>query len=415
MLWTNYESHDRTGNYVAFDYSYNILQSCEKDAILFTNGDNDTFPLWFLQYVHNIRPDVRVVNLSLLNTNWYIHQLKNDEPIIDIKMSAQSIENIQPQPWKTSTVTIPVNRAKYDEYYAMVVRVDSTVRYEDKPEMRFEVKPTLYSQALRVQDLMILKILQDNQFKRPVYFAVTVSPQNKIGLDPYMRMDGLAFRVMPVKVDRRFVDPDIMWTTLDKKFKYRNLDNPDVYYNDNIISLLQNYRSAFFQLAQFYLYKKDNEKALVVLDRMSEAIPEDVIAPNDIRIAEAIGYMYSQAGKPEEMDKRYLASLNNHGAAMTPKQKLEFAGYFNYRNKTELAESLALSIIAEDPDQGEAYYWLGRFYNSHNRRDEAIKILEEFLEQNPNDTRARLDLDVMKRARARIDTSSAASSTGEGQ
>ncbi|MGH2567645.1 MAG: glycosyltransferase family 117 protein, partial [Bacteroidota bacterium] len=100
MLRTNYHEADRTGNLVAYDYSYNTLQSCEQDAILFTNGDNDTFPLWYLQDVEGVRRDIRIVNLSLLNTNWYIKQLKHEEPHgakkVPVSIADPMIENIQP-------------------------------------------------------------------------------------------------------------------------------------------------------------------------------------------------------------------------------------------------------------------------------------------------------------------------------
>lgn len=391
MFAFNYHSHDRGGNYVAYDYSYNILQSCEPNAIVFTNGDNDTFPLWFLQYVHNIRKDVRVVNLSLLNTNWYIKQLRDDEPKLALNMSEGEIEQIQPRLWEKKNVTLAVPKPVYESAYLEAVKLDPSLPREENPTLRFEVKPTLntpYGTALRVQDIMILKILQDNQFRRPVYFAVTVSPENKIGLDPYLRMDGLAFRIMPIRNERRLLDPNLMWTNISEKFLYRNLNNPKIYYDDNIQSLLQNYRSAFLHLAQFHLSRRENAEALKVLDRMGEVMPEKVIPTNELRVSEAIGYMYMQAGRPEELDRRYHEFVQREYANLSDQDKLGFADLFDYRGKPALAESLVQELIKKNPNYSEGYYWLGRFYSKRRDTQKGIDLMNRWLTKNPGDQQA---------------------------
>jgi len=394
---SNFREHNRKGDYVAFDYSYNILASCAQDAIIFTNGDNDTFPLWFLQYVHNIRKDVRVVNLSLLNTDWYIKQLRDDEPKVPIRMSDASIAAIRPIEWKTKTVSVPVPKETYERYYQETLKLDPNITYEENPALRLEVKPTYEGLAIRVQDLMILKILEDNQFRRPVYFAVTVSPENKIGLEPYMRMDGLAFRVLPVKLERGTVDPELMWTNLNEKFRYRNLNNPKVYYNDNVISLLQNYRSAFLHLAQYYLYRREQEQVVKVLDRMGEIMPESVIPTSDFRINEAIGMMYAQAGRPEELTKRYRHFVENEYPRLTElRDRLSFADYLNYRGQRALAESLVQQLIKQTPGQREPYQWMTRFYNMTGERDKAITALEQLLARFPDDQAARTQLQQLR-------------------
>ncbi len=412
MLMFNYDSHDRTGNYVAYDYSFNILQSCAPNAIVFTTGDNDTFPLWFLQYVNGIRTDVRVVNLSLLNTDWYIKQLRDDEPKIALRMSDADIANVQPRLFEATKAGIPVPNASYEEAYREMAEYDSSLAYDAEPALRFDLKPTLntpYGAALRVQDLMILRILQDNQFRRPVYFAVTVSPDNKIGLEPYMRMDGLAFRVLPgVKVEqRRLLDPDLMWTNLNEKFLYRNLGNANVYYDDNVTSLLQNYRSAFLHLAQFHLTRNEKDLALRALDRMKQVMPETVIPTNDFRVSEAIGFMYSQAGKPEELDQRYRQIAGQEFTNLDNQQKLQFADYFEFRGQKALAESLVQDLTKKQEDFGEGYLWLGRYYNKQREYDKGIEVMNRWLGKHPEDKNAQTLLSQL-RAFTRADSVRAA-------
>ncbi|MDZ7361623.1 MAG: DUF2723 domain-containing protein [candidate division KSB1 bacterium] len=420
MFKFNYHEHNRQGNYVAYDYSYNILQTCEPNGIIFTNGDNDTFPLWFLQYVYNIRRDVRVVNLSLLNTDWYIKQLRDEEPRVPINLTDAQIDGLQAMAWQKQTVTIGVPKATYEQFYNDLFRLDSTIVREENPAIRIEVAPTLYGQGIRVQDLMVLKILEDNKFRRPVYFAVTVSPDNKLGLDNYMRMDGLAFKILPVKINnRRLVDPQLMWTNLNEKFQYRNLNNPDVYYDDNTKSLLGNYRSAFLTLAQYHLsnyekykdkplqayepetrawtWQNDKERAMQVLDRMSEVIPESVIPTGNFQLNLAIGQMYEQLGKPEELDKRLRALGQDKSLRMTPEMKLQLADYIeSYFNRPVLAESLVQALVKADPNFSEGVRWLSGYYGRQQQYARGIDLLQQWVTRKPDDQQAKSQLEQLK-------------------
>lgn len=420
MFKANYREHNRQGNYVAYDYSYNILQTCEPNGIIFTNGDNDTFPLWFLQYVYNIRRDVRVVNLSLLNTDWYIKQLRDEEPRVPISFTDTEIERLQAIPWKKQTLEIDVPPATYEQVYHELLRLDSTIVREEKPAVRIDVEPTLYGQGIRVQDLMVLKILQDNQFRRPVYFAVTVSPDNKLNLDSYMRMDGLAFKILPVKINnRRIVDPQLMWTNLNEKFLYRNLNNPKVYYDDNTKSLLGNYRSAFLTLAQYHAgnyekykdrplqaydpenrawtWQNDKERAVQVLDRMNEVIPESVIPTGNFQLNLAIGQMYEQLGKPAELDKRLRTLSNDAALGLTPAMKVQLADYVeSYFHRPAIAESLVQDLVKADPNFGEGAMWLSAFYGRQGNYRRGIEILEQWLKKQPQDQQAKSQLEQLK-------------------
>ena len=339
MYGFNYASHDRTGNYVAYDYSYNILQSCAPNGILFTNGDNDTFPLWYLQTCvkdtatgeMGIRKDIRIVNLSLLNTPWYIKQLKSAAPKVPISLTDTEIDDLAPVAWKPVVVALAVPPAAYlRDLPDMAVRrrLRDTSAAEGS-EIAFEVAPTIGSRdrgGIRVQDRMILDILFANKWQKPIYFAVTVSRQNQLiskvrpeyNIERYFRMDGLAFRL--VSYPDSLLSDVIMSDLLLNKFQYRGLDDPSVYYNDNVLGLLTNYRAGFMRLALNYRDKKQYEPMVAVMDTMMTRIPPEVVPFYQFGMMLNIGQLYNEAGRPD----RYRNVLDRaKDMATTPEAQVQ--------------------------------------------------------------------------------------------
>lgn len=388
MLAFNYHSHDRSGNYVAVDYSYNLLQSCEPNAILFTNGDNDTFPLWFMQYVYKIRTDVRVVNLSLLNTKWYIYQLRDQEPSVPIHLRDHQIETLAPAYWpEKKLLQIPVPKEIYQlELKELEKRKEFVSKFKDvPPEISFNLGPTFMGQGIRVQDIMILEIIKANQFSKPIYFAITVSRENLLNLDDYLRMDGLTFRLVTYPGER--ISPFRLKENLLNKFRYQNLDNPKVYYDDNILGLLGNYRTAFYQLSNFYRQEKMYDSMLQTLEKMEQLIPQEVIPYDDRRFALAIGSMYFDAGQPQKFEECIDRILKL--PHISNKEKFELAQiYFYYLQNAERAEEIVLNIIKNDSTFKNGYFWLFQFYLSQNKLTQAYELSEKIFNQFPDDKQA---------------------------
>ena len=368
MANANYHSHDRSGNFVAWDYSYNILQSCEPNAVVFTNGDNDTFPLWYLQEVEKVRTDVAVVNLSLLNTPWYIKQWRDNrsKETRFINLTDHQIDRLTSNltPWKKQKVKVPVhndpkNKLGYIEW---------------------SVKPTYGNQALKVQDMMILRIISDSKWRIPIYFAVTVSQQNRIGLSDYLAMNGLTFKLKSHKTalvdlekmgenlltdighqrwSREFDQTDFNKTTdlaylswsrdYQPGYMFRNLGNGDVYYNQQVNRLLQNYRSAYMQLAVTHYRKyqlegrKENndqakltglrEKTLAALDKMRQNIPEETIPIQSEEFHFNVAILYGDLDRKDDM-RAILDALVERESGK-PKNRIEYANmFFNGLNDT---------------------------------------------------------------------------------
>ncbi len=365
VLRANYHEHSRKGNFVAWDYSFNLLQSCEPDGIIFTNGDNDTFPLWYMQEVEGVRKDVRVVNLSLLNTPWYIKQLRNNEPKIPIgRLSDSNIEQLTVIPWKKSKVKI------------------SPPPGSDLPQIEWELKPTIMGQGLRVQDIMILQILEASKWKRPIYFATTVSPSNRLGMEDFLQMEGLTFRIHPKKVKR--TDIDRIENNLLNVYRYRNLNNPKVYFNDTITKLIGNYRAAFFQVAVDRFYSGDKDKMLAVMDSMEVRLPESCLPIRNEDTYLQLGMLYHEAGRSEDLRKRLDKLMNSR--SLSAKKKVKYASiYYQYLKDIETSRSILEPVYEESPDDVELISLLIRLYEESQDYTNATRVLDNWLTAHPND------------------------------
>jgi tetratricopeptide (TPR) repeat protein len=222
---SNFHRNDRRGNYLPRDYAFNILNSCDRDAILFTNGDNDTFPLWYIQLVEGVRTDVRVVNLSLLNTPWYIRQLR-DEMAIPVGLEEQEIDGLQP------------------------------IFISDR------------NQVWRVQDQMVQHIITSVQregWKVPVYFAITVPSRNRPGLDDHLIMEGMAYRVVESSGENR-VDTEIGYNLFTDQSRFRGIIDASVRKDENDRRLITNYVIAMLQLADTYQREGHPDSAATIAE-----------------------------------------------------------------------------------------------------------------------------------------------------
>ena len=458
MVRANYHEHDRSGNYVAWDMSYNMLQSCEPHGIIFTNGDNDTFPLWYLQEVEGMRKDVTVANLSLLNTPWYIRQLRDSRPKGEgfINLTDDQILGLTSglKLWKTQKIQIAVEGDPQNE--------DGYIEWV--------LKPTFANKALKVQDMMILRIINDAKWKYPIYFAVTVSPTNKIGLDKYLNMEGLTFRLRSHKVDA--INPEKMqdylmtelgdstWSTnfsqssllgvdggQEKSFwskdyqpgyLFRNLGNENVHYSPQIIRLLQNYRSAYMQLAVHYFfdYQKLNRKedadpeeveilrlrVKKTLDQMEKNLPERTIAIESKDLYFQIGQIYSEIG--EKVRLRHILDNLESRRNLSVQDRIRYGQTYiqdleDYENAKRIFKDLYDSYLEIEnavkssglkrtginqktwnewqKNYGDIVSTLVLTYQEMNMKSEAELVLTSWLERNPGDINAKKMLeDVQK-------------------
>ncbi len=317
MAVQGWSIHSRAGNHLAFDYSYNILQSCEQDAILFTNGDNDTFPLWLLQDVYGIRRDVRVVNLSLAGGLTYLNQLKNTRPwgaknvpitFRDEQLQAddRSPVALQARVSAPRGVSVPLSDAVRRAFGLpnTVRTMEWQSRGYDRGDGTF-----LFTRSQQVVEECVI----NTRFERPVYFAVTCGyPGSEIycGLGDFCRQEGMVYRVCPTRVSDpgETIDERVMGASLLNPcspenasetprygFIFRNLSTTGVYYDEIQRRYVDNYRTLFIRSAQHHLRNGRTATAKKYLDAMTNAISDEIF-PMSYPLLNSVADFYAQAG-----------------------------------------------------------------------------------------------------------------------
>jgi len=392
MFAANYYTHDRSKNFIAWDYSYNLLQTCAPNAILFTNGDNDTFPLWYLQDVEGVRRDVKIVNLSLLNTEWYIRQLKNNDPYkvgtVRIRFSDELIKNIRPTQWTTKELSIPLpkvpgtNIVPSDFISQFNIRDSSVIR---EGKIIWTMPHTLNFgdvTGIRVQDIMVREIVEANNWERPIYFAVTCSDDSKIGLHDYLRMEGMGFRLVPEKrpLQSEFVEPYILAAQLKENpsfsrdylpgFKFRGLNDSTIFLDENHRRMIQNYRNAFIRMTLYYLTQGQNDLAIQTLNEMERKMPIKLL-PMEMGLIYELSNLYLKAGAQEK-----------------------------YNELSSQVEKMALKKLEENPNDAQSFYNPYRIlldiYENQNRNDKLYELWKKLEAIFPNDPVVKSNIEKYK-------------------
>jgi hypothetical protein len=380
MAKEGWDDHDRSDRYTARDFAANYLNSCAPNAILFTNGDNDTFPLWYAQEVEGIRTDVRVVNLSLSNTDWYIEQMRrkayDSDPIpltlkeeqyrqgtrdyvpvyynpniikdstayVNIKLLMDFVASEEPQA-KIQTQGgmelsyLPTDKIKIPVDSATVVN-NGTVPKGMESQVLKAMPWKINKQYIMKNDLMIMDIIATNNWKRPIYFAVTVGDDAYMNLEPYFQLEGLAYRLVPMRMQTNDgqtgkANTDIMYNNMMNKFKWGGMSTDGVYMDENNLRMTMNLRNNFARLAEALLAEGKTEQAKKAIALCMKEMPRKNIPYNYFMLP--IAEVYYKLGMSNEANQLLKDIANIY------EEDLKY--YFRFKGK--LADNI-------DPDKQQA-------------------------------------------------------------
>jgi tetratricopeptide (TPR) repeat protein len=394
MAQQNWDDHDRSGRYNTLNVANNYLNSCAPNAILFTNGDNDTFPLWYAQEVEGIRTDIKIVNLSLFNTDWYVDQMRrktydadpiplnigrdkyiqgtndyaymfvdkrirgiNDKNYIDLKKIMNFFFSGKNKLKYNDGVMrnyIPTKRFYLDVDSATVVD-NGTVALKDTALIVDKIKWSVGKSVVQKNDLMMMEMLASFNWNRPVYYAITTGADTYLGLTHYFQLDGLAYRLVPIYTKQGSiygsygrVNTDILYDNIMHKFRYDGLNDPNIYFDEHHMRSIRNYRSNFVRLANALLDEGKNEKAKKVLDKCMETLPEYNVPYDYFMIPIAEGYYrMGETDKANEIIKR-LIEIFDHDLAYYFNNSENSSDYYNEKRN-------ALFILQETSNTANKY------------------------------------------------------------
>jgi hypothetical protein len=354
MANQEWDDHNRSTKLTPHDMAYNYLNSCAPNAILFTYGDNDTYPLWYLQEVENVRPDVRIVNLSLLGTDWYIKQMKtkmNESAPLPITMADSKYKNGTRDVIYFNDAKIPGPSELKDVFDFMLSdNKDAMVQYDNGESLNYlptknfkitvnpdeliktgtlpaaqrgkiapEMQFTFPSQYITKDNLALIDILAHNNWKRPIYFTVTVPGESMIGLGKYLYNEGFAYHLLPLQPDTTAGPMENtntlrMYDNVINKFKYGNMKKASYLDHESLtmfyplisriyLTMTENlYKEGHADLAVKALHKYSNE--------MPDIIPVDEVAVRKYYLAE-LGYRLNDKAWADKTVARVADYITN--------------------------------------------------------------------------------------------------------
>lgn len=431
----NWDDHDRSGRDLALAFAKNYLNSCDENAILFTNGDNDTYPLWYAQNVEGYRTDVRIINLSLLSTEWYSSALRRKfykSEALPISIPAGQMEEGKREYLRYNNNPKIFPEGKYYE-------VDKIVKFITSDDRRFMVNqgngefdnylPTrnlilpidkqvvIESGTVKAKDssfivpammwkhnngrgimkgsYLVYDIIATNAkngWERPIYFTTTTSKKTYLGLDKYMRLEGLTYRLVPIESNLNqvggMIDLDLLYDKLMNTFVWGGMEKGDEILLDDKATLVpKNLRNTFTSLSRRYAAQGDNEKATKLLDHCMTVIPASSLPmePNMKWYFIDCYYLAKSADQGERMLTNYLSEVQdllNYYAKF--KGKLRDAGR---RQKIQTISSLLQAARTADREKLKEFDQIKSLLNSKSNRFELDQILQYQLGYNNENVR----------------------------
>jgi hypothetical protein len=376
MAFENWDDHDRSNTYISVDFAYNILQNVEPNAVVFSYGDNDTFPLWYAQEVEGVRNDVRVANLSYLRADWYIEQMTRkayDSDPLPVSMTqdqfelgkrevvmandriSQSVHVKQAVDFMLSDnpstkLNSPFERNQTIDFFPsrnlyLPVDKDAVERKGVvRPERMAEVVDTMHwripTNYVFKDGQFLMDLMAHNNWERPIYFAITVSTDTYQNLDKFFQLEGLVYRVAPIESKReggRYgkVDTDVLYDNLMNNFQYRSLADPTVYINENSNRIISNYRNIFGRLARALNEESKHSKAIQALDKCMEVIPPETVPFNFFALSLIEGYY--KAGATEKAAEYSRIYMEQSAAELVYLLSLTERLAITVRGETELS------------------------------------------------------------------------------
>ena len=419
MVSQTWDDHDRSGRTAARDFGRNYLSSVAPNGVIFCNGDNDTFPLWYLQEVEGYRTDVRAVNLSYLSTDWYISQMQRAAyESAPLPMSAgkstyayderQFCYFIQPDDTPTEALKslasiysadsknnpYGINEIRYPKIY-MNVDADQAIkagvaREEDREKIQASINLDLQrmGSGMTASQLMSLDIIANSiaqGWNRPCYFAMTVPNSYYLGLDPYLRSTGMVYQVTPIVSDTDrgefAVSTDVMYDNVVNKFLWGGLDTAkpgDIYLDETVSRMVTTTRSALLDLASALSnegtmaregtitipagmtsdeYAADRyKKARTILDLMMEKLPTS-ICPFVIQMGEQVANVYYNLGKVSS-DSTLVDKANK----ILEDEVLRFGSYLRFYQSLDAGQYSRLTNTDKFIDQQYMLFMLQDYY-----------------------------------------------------